>query len=180
MLLVPLTYKFLLDFKAKSLVKPLFVLGISCFSILSDTDDLVKSLKKFQFLNTDPSKPLPYYGIQKEFLKELRRLNDISSKEEYCVYISADQEWYYNFQVFRPVGAAFVVPAYSGLAMVGGIDPSKYWVSRINGYSFGAYLDSPKVTDLFDAQEVAKNYGYTRIIEFKVKAGKLESIIHDI
>gem|GEM_PF-6304233 len=180
LLLIPFSYKLLLDFKVASVVKPLTVLVICCFSILSDAGDIMQSQYRFSELGNIELSASPGSELNRDLLKELRGLNEKSLKENYCIYISQNQNWYYKSQTHRPLGAAFVVPAYSGLPMIGGIDPSKYWVKRINGYSFGAYLGSQKIHNLEEAKQLARDQGFAKIIEFKAINDLLETQTYDL
>jgi hypothetical protein len=98
-----------------------------------------------------------------QLIRRLRQINSTPNKNELCIYIPADEQWYYSSQYFRELAAPFIVPAYAGVPLIGGI-PDK--MLDYPYYSFFYYKDMPLIKNLEEAKDEAALSGYKKMIIF--------------
>ena len=113
-------------------------------------------------------------AIYHDLVLRLIRLDGEPDKQETCVYIAQGESWYFDAQSYRPKAAPFVVPALSGLALIGGV-PDSILESDYDALSFGQYKrpDHPRIRDLEEAKLAAAQRGYKQLIHFSSLSGRL-------
>lgn len=179
LLSIPFSYKLLQDYVGGCLRSSYTLVTLVLLSILSDFENIIESSQHIEELSSSQDMHPRKVELLAQLVEQLRVLNDDPEKEKYCIYIDQKNDWYYRSQTYRQKGSHFIVPAYSGIAMIGGIHPNHHWVKLINGYSIGNYVNSPKVRNLKEAKRIAKQAGYRCLIEFKSINSNLKLVRHE-
>ncbi len=181
-LFIFLCYKIFDKFKAVYKTKIYFSIAIIFFSMAS-LPEVGKSLLRYNDLKKE-NLTTDIYG---QFLKSLYTLSKTNDKEKKCIYINKNESWFYKsqlpdgFEYRDDVEAASVVPAVSGIVMLGGIpqnvldSPYPYY-----GVYYHRLHRNKQINTLEEGLEVAKKEGYTILIEFKSVNGKLEEKVYHL
>ena len=105
----------------------------------------------------------------------LRELEQRPDKSSIAVYIPSSEKWFHHSQSYRPLASLFVVPAYSGIASVGGI-PDSLLRTNYNYYSIYYYRDQEpllSVTGIESAKKAAAELGYKLLVVLRTVEGRL-------
>jgi hypothetical protein len=171
--LILFTQKYFDRFRTSEKVQTIFLFLVIILSIVSKYDikkglaDITMEKKELHNLTQQQK------GMQ-EFLTDLFRLEKESSRETSCIYIPQTEKWYYESQSYRPFGSPLVVPAISGIAMIGGV-PDTILKSDFNGHGYYYYKKSGQIMarNLIEAKNTAIKEGYHELIEYQFMDGKL-------
>lgn len=95
-----------------------------------------------------------------------------------AVYIPGDQDWYYKSQQFREHSSYFIVPAYSGCPLIGGL-PEYALKKGLANYSFEYFTRLPDlpIHNLDEALNAAYRKDFDRLIVIKKVGSKLDTSI---
>ncbi|MEI6604269.1 MAG: hypothetical protein WCP35_03090 [Verrucomicrobiota bacterium] len=168
------------NFAASFKAKGVFLFLLIALSIISTPEiggsltEIIQIKKHLDILTTQEQE---FNG----FIHELFRLDKEIDKKSICIYIPSTEKWYYESQSYRPFGSPMVVPAISGIALIGGI-PDNILSSDFNYYSYYYYKIAGKsqVESIDEAKEHAFQKGYKKLIEYKFRDGKLLKQIFDL
>lgn len=110
----------------------------------------------------------------KQLMQALELLRQENNTSKRAVYIPLDQTWYYNSQTFRDIAAPFIVPAISGIPMIGGI-PEFVIDSGRQSYGFYLYQNRAEfpILDDKEAIKMAEEMLIEELIIFRGINGKL-------
>jgi hypothetical protein len=160
-------------FTASKRIKTLFLISLILLSFVSRP----AVFKMFTEATEVKNNMLRLSQQQKEFqgfLIELFKLEKEPEKETICVYIPDTEQWYYESQSTTPLGSPMVVPAITGIALIGGI-PDNIYASNYNYYSLYYYKINglSQVKNISEAKERAAKKGYSKLIEYQYIEGNL-------
>jgi hypothetical protein len=167
-------------FRASGIAKSIFLYLIIAISIASRPDimqgynEITQGKKKMAQLN-------PQQQMMKEFLDELFKLEKERDKETKCIYIPQSEKWYYESQWYRPMGSPLVVPAISGIAMIGGV-PDTILNRNYNNYGYSYYKKNRQLMaeNINEAKIIALRKGYNLLIEYQFINGKLDKQVFEL
>lgn len=150
----------------------LFVVVVMCLMARPDTaipirSDLVGIRSRMEHLS-------PPQQMLHELVGRLLDADNEPDKQSACVYIGPGESWYFDSQSYRPQGAPFVVPALSGIPLIGGV-PEKIVNSELVTYGYGQYrlANRPRIRDLEMAKAAAARGGYKLLIHYSGLSGRL-------
>ena len=112
--------------------------------------------------------------ILQQLLKNLEKLRLENNDHKIAIYISPSETWYYRSQTYRDIAAPFIVPAMSGISLIGGV-PEFILNSGRTTYGFYTYLNLPKLP-LFNkntALKIAQEMNFEELIIFTTNNGNL-------
>ena len=112
--------------------------------------------------------------ILQQLLKNLEKLRLENNYHKIAIYISPSETWYYRSQTYRDIAAPFIVPAMSGISLIGGV-PEFILNSGRTTYGFYTYLNLPKLP-LFNkntALKIAQEMNFEELIIFTTNNGNL-------
>jgi hypothetical protein len=167
-------------FTASEKAKTVFLYLLVIFSVISRPGvglgfmEIVQEKKDLLTINQ-------HQLVLKGLITDLFKLEKESGKKTICIYIPKTEKWYYESQSFRPMGSPMVVPAITGIALIGSISDSIYR-SDFNYYSYYYYKKhgQSQVKDLMEAKESAIKKGYTKLIEYQSIDEKLVKQTFDL
>ena len=140
---------------------------------------VTKELKKEAKKSPEPTSDRHYLL---KSLAVLQKLEDRPDKSSIAIYIPPTEEWLHRSQHYRPLANLFIVPAYSGIASVGGI-PDSLLKANYNYYSIYYYRDQPSlfsVSDINSAKKAAADLGYKLLVVLRVLNGELVVEYNDL
>ncbi len=159
--------------------KTIFLLSTLILSILCRPDIFFGYYTRISAINevSAKNKYTPNQTLLFKLIKELRQINKTTDKKNTCIYIPLSERWYYRSQVYRKYGSPFIVPAFSGVPLIGGI-PDIFFNKK--GYSYSDYNNIKPVSDLNHAIKFAGDNGYEKLILFRHKEDNLLKYIISI
>lgn len=112
--------------------------------------------------------------IFRDLLQDLKTIDKQFDKKSTAIHIPLSEGWYYNSQSNGIMGSSFVVPAISGIPLIGGI-PEQIYFADIHYYGFNVYKADKDILiyNIDEAQSVAAEMGFKTLYVFKEVDGKL-------
>lgn len=118
-----------------------------------------------------------------QYLSELENLNtQIKNKEDYCIFIEKNQNWYYqslykhpHLQKYTP----FITPAFVGISHIAGIFESTVG-SKSYGFNFYEKDGYSDQINLKQALHRAKQKGFKKMLYYYEKDGKLKKVLFSL
>lgn len=184
-------------FRAAEMVKRIFLFIIIILSIVSrpdvikgvskqlyagsQTNELNGSIYEIIQLKKEMLRLTKQQQVLNAFIDELIKLEKGSDKKRKCIFIPQEEKWYYESQKYRPNGSAIVVPAISGIAMIGGISDSII-KSNVTNYGFYYYRKNRQIMarNIIDAKNIALKKGFIELIQYQFRNGKLSKQTFDL
>jgi hypothetical protein len=167
--LIIIGQKYFDRFRASEKVKTFFLIFIMVICVISRPDVVKKRYQEIFNIKHDMLGLTQQQKIMKSFLADLFILGKEKTGKNKCIYIPQTEKWYYESQSFRSLGSPFVVPAVSGIAMIGGV-PDTIFTLHMDSYGYDYYGTKRqfKAGNLAEARIIALAKGYSELTEYKV------------
>lgn len=157
--------------------KVIVLIFLLLFSVLSKPEGF-KSIVDYKKIKSEGIQN--YNNTYSQLARRLKGLYSYENKHQTCIYIPKTEEWFFNGLVpdnclYRDnIESSYIVPALSGMALIGGIPQS---VLSSDYPYYGVYfhrLQRPmQVINEIEAKLSAKKFGYKAMIKFALVDNKL-------
>jgi hypothetical protein len=190
--LIMLCQRYFDRFASSANVKTLFLFLLIFLSFFSNPDAIRNYQHRISMVRNNMLKLSQPQQVLQSFLPELFRIEKEFDKKRLCVYIPQTEKWYYSSQSYKPLGqltdepdnllaSPMVVPAITGIALIGGISDSIYKSNyNYSGYYYYKKTRQFQVKSIAEAKYSAIKKGYTRLIEYQCVDGKLVEQVFDL
>jgi hypothetical protein len=179
-------------FAASIKAKTFFLFLLIILSIVSNPDVFRTYYHRTIQVRHGMSRLSQQQQVLQSFLFELFKIEKEVDKKQICIYIPSTEKWYYESQSIEPLGqqslepsnplgSAMVIPAITGIALIGGISDSIYKANyNYAGYYYYKQGGQVQVKNLIEAKESAIRKGYTKLIKYQYIDGILAKQTFDL
>jgi hypothetical protein len=177
--LILFSQKYFDQFAASSKAKTLFLLIVIFLSVFSNPDAVTNYTTRILHVKRSMQSLSENQQVLQGFLAELFKLDKEGDKNETCIYIPKTENWYYHSQSDTPLGqisgepsnpmsSPMIVPAVTGIALIGGISDSIYQSGYIYaGYYYYKNEGQKQISNLAEAKKRAVRKGYSKLIAYQ-------------